>query len=124
MTDGDVIERVYKLTGIGNVTTVRVRFAHHKQQTLWCVSKRTDVVSLITKIRPWMGLRRAEKIDEMLAFDRANPITRNLHKHGTRVMYEHWKCRCGPCRTAAVSYQMNWRRNNVLEKKQAPSTDN
>lgn len=122
MTDTDVVERIFELTGIGGITKVKPREEHHKQQTLWAASKRSDVVDLITRLKPWMGRRRQAKIEDMLKFDADNPITVDLRLHGTRAMYEHRKCRCGPCRAAAVKYQMDWRRN--VSKKESVAAGN
>lgn len=33
-----------------------------------------------------------------------------LREHGTYVMYQRGKCRCGPCRAAFNSYRREWRR--------------
>lgn len=71
MTDADVVERAYRLTGLGTFTAAsaspsRVR-AGHKQVALWSVDRTEEALEVMRAIRPWMGQRRGERIDLLLA---------------------------------------------------------
>jgi hypothetical protein len=68
MTDKDVIERLHALAECGHMRPLqRQRQAHHKQAWELQISRRDDAMRLMRAIRPWMGERRGQKIDEVLA---------------------------------------------------------
>jgi hypothetical protein len=104
MTDEDVISKIHILTGMGHVSC-RER-GGRKRLYLWRVTKRVDVVSLLKRIRPYMGERRGARIDELLKYDLDNPITIGLPvPHGTYNSYQNKGCRCDDCRAASSCYQ-------------------
>lgn len=68
MTDIDIINRLAAVTGIGNVYhNLSVARPHHKPASLWCVGRRAHAVHLFAAIYPWLGRRRRERIDALLA---------------------------------------------------------
>lgn len=66
MTDRDVIERVAVLFGGRAVTAIPPR----KPRWKWTYRTQVEGVGaaeMLVMIRPWMGLRRGERIDQLLA---------------------------------------------------------
>ena len=57
MTDRDVVEKVKKVFGAGNVR-VQNRKAPRKTFYLWRITKRSEVYYFLAMIYPWLGKRR------------------------------------------------------------------
>lgn len=66
-TDQDVVERLQRYTGIGQITGPYSR-EPHKTVWYWTVTNRRDAVALMEAMYPYMGERRRAKIDEVLTF--------------------------------------------------------
>jgi hypothetical protein len=67
-TDPDVLERFVQIVGAGRITECALRECHTKPQYSWCICSRSEVRRILLQMRPWLGRRRAEKADEVLAF--------------------------------------------------------
>lgn len=68
MTDKDIVDRVAAL--VGRPELVRPEPARSPtRKPMWRLqlTKQDEVYSLLTDIRPWMGTRRTERIDQLLA---------------------------------------------------------
>ena len=59
MTDKDVVERFAKYANCGTVKFVPRQKPHWKDQWLWSVSKKADVIRLLSDMLPFFGERRA-----------------------------------------------------------------
>ena len=102
MTDKDVIYRLQRLAGCGNIYEQPVEF--HKTVWCWQLATRFDVVSLCQQIRPFMGKRRRAKIDELLNWHDAHPLRSTLVAHGSVTMYNKRGCRCDICKQGRRDY--------------------
>lgn len=88
MTDYDVIERLFILTGIGHVNAKKQRANRLdgtpvKQQWRWRVSTREDFRALAEQIEPFLLSRRAAKLREVLAMIRQHEDS-VTERHGDR----------------------------------------
>lgn len=70
-TDLDVLQRFAEIVGAGNITVVKLRPCHTKQQYSWCIGDVQNVGRILTYMRPWLGTRRGVRADEGLEFLRA-----------------------------------------------------
>lgn len=76
MTDEDIVEKAYLLSGVGRFYPLRPRASrpNQKPSAVWVVSARDEVRSLLTRLRPLMGVRRTEQmgilLDELDEYDR------------------------------------------------------
>ncbi len=70
MTDRDVLDRLQVSTTMGHVSGPALR-GESKPIWTWQVTRQFDVEALLEAIRPWMGVRRTSKIDEVLGVWRA-----------------------------------------------------
>lgn len=61
MTDQDIIERLYRITGVGRVTREESSRGHKTAWT-WAVSARPHREWLTTIVWPWLGVRRRQRI--------------------------------------------------------------
>lgn len=105
MTDEDVIEKLKTIVAGGNIS-LRKPEANRKQVYAWNLYRREEVVSLITKLRPHMSLRRGERIDEMLLCAKENPLLRENRECGTIKSF--WRgCRCNECREMGNAYRLS-----------------
>lgn len=68
MTDHDIVERVAEVTGVGTVKHVPRRSRPDRKPIWhWVVQRNNDAVDVMKAVRPWMGERRTERIDGVLA---------------------------------------------------------
>jgi hypothetical protein len=67
-TDRDVLERFAQIVGAGYITECALRECHTKQQYSWSIGSRAEVRRILLQMRPWFGVRRGAKADEVLAF--------------------------------------------------------
>lgn len=115
MTDEDVIVRLHKLLGVGNIQTPKPTKGGKVLYT-WYLGMREDVVALIKELKPLMSERRQNKILDMLEWDSNNPKSeqRGLKtaKHGSHRMYTHYGCRCEPCAAFQSAYRRSRRTKN------------
>lgn len=65
MTDYDIVERAAHLMGGNSVRTVRGRGANSRDQYQVDVTS-TPAIRVMQAVRPFMGIRRSAKIDEIL----------------------------------------------------------
>lgn len=79
-TDKDIIEKLYRLTGVGRIYEDKVRtdgvVQGRKRMYRWQVSRREDLLLLLKAIRPHMGERRGAKIDELIEHAQMPPLGR------------------------------------------------
>jgi hypothetical protein len=68
MADADVIRRLHEVTGVGRVggPYYRTGKPHWAPMYAWALSRKADLVPFLLRIRPLMGQRRGEQIDDML----------------------------------------------------------
>lgn len=66
MTDRDVLERLAEEIGSGNVCVVTHR-PGRKQAYQWTVSSRADVIELARQVFPWLGMRRRDQVNSIVA---------------------------------------------------------
>lgn len=115
MTDSDVITRLHRLLGMGNIQTPKPTKGGKILYT-WYLGMREDVVSLVTELKPLMSERRQQKISDMLEWNEANPKSdqRGLKtaRHGSHRMYTHYGCRCAECTTFQATYRRSRRKIN------------
>lgn len=104
MTDKDVIEKLREIVGCGHIYDRKPQKESWKPAWQWVVATRAEVVQLITELRPYMGRRRTERIDELIAFDRENPVSHVRYVHGTQSMFKVHGCRCDTCVSVKSSY--------------------
>ncbi len=99
MTDGDVVDKAARITGMGNYSGPwPQKNPKHKPFYRWNVTKREYVYALLVALYPFMGLRRKAKIESILeAFVQYG---QRRWRHGTRQGYEFHGCRCAKCRTS------------------------
>lgn len=67
MTDADVVGRLYGIFAVGLVRYKASREDRHTDTWRWTVTKRADTLSVCAAVRPYMGKRRTEQIDALLA---------------------------------------------------------
>jgi hypothetical protein len=94
MTDVDVVERAHDLTAIGNVRTRPPANARCQPQAAWVVTRRDDIATLMLALRPWLGVRRRERCDEMLR----EHAELGLGYRRTASPCEHGVALCTSCR--------------------------
>lgn len=124
MTDRDVIEKLHKITGVGNFyvsNTPSTQLNNWKPSYQWSVSDRNSVVKMLEEIRPHMGARRGEKIDEALQRLQKNRGVNLPIEHGTRRGYKKELLRgvdpCTPCRDANSRYSLEQYHRRKAEQK-------
>ena len=70
MTDLDILQRLHSISGVGVVNGPylykRKNGSPAKPIWSWAVQKQADVAWLLMQLRPWMGERRTDRIDECL----------------------------------------------------------
>ncbi len=74
-TDLDVIEKLVRTVGYGNITQNK-QIEGHKTAYTWRIGLRSAVMDIIVRIRPHMGERRGQRIDEMIQFNEEHPTIR------------------------------------------------
>lgn len=60
MTDRDIVERIYTLTGCGSVRSLSRRSENHKDAFRWSIGS-VEAVTFLNLVLPWLGSRRAER---------------------------------------------------------------
>jgi hypothetical protein len=71
MTDLDIITRLHKYTGLGNIYGPYTSSQLKKDGTLrkvsyhWAITKQPDVIAFGDVLRPWLGERRLQKFEEI-----------------------------------------------------------
>jgi hypothetical protein len=75
MTDRDVLERVQRAFGVGQLRGPfrRIEHAHYKPIWTWTVNRWSEIERVLRAMLPWLGERRRIKAQEMLACP-AGPI--------------------------------------------------
>jgi hypothetical protein len=66
MTDSDVLRRVQAVAG-GRITEPKRRQSHWKPIYLLTINGRDTLGPILRMIRPWLGERRGQKADELIA---------------------------------------------------------
>lgn len=102
MTDEDVIQKLAVLTGVSEPHPQKIK-ENHKPVFSWTIADRTATRQILEQIRPFMGKRRGDRIDEILTFlIAAGP--RPEASHGSYSTYRNYGCRCDPCTDARRAY--------------------
>ena len=86
MTDADIIKRVHELAGVGTVYT----FQRDSTKAIyaWRTGAAQDVKPVLEAIRPWLGARRAARVD--VALERLSHVRqRGYCKRGHRLAGEN-----------------------------------
>ena len=89
MTDRDIIDRAREVAGSVGFTYVEPR-GDKKTLYAWRVQKVEDLVPLLTRLRPWLGQRRGEKVDaalERLALVRRHGYCKRNHRLAGENLY-------------------------------------
>jgi len=61
MTDRDIVYRLRKITGVGNIFGPYKREAHHKELWVWSVGAINHARDVTDKVLPYLGQRRKAK---------------------------------------------------------------
>jgi hypothetical protein len=80
LTDEDVLRKLYDGLGVGNFSGPHPPTgSQRKPRWTWYVARRRHLEALLRAIRPWMGMRRGKRIDDILErLSRPRP-TDNFH---------------------------------------------
>jgi len=109
MTDEDVIHMLSdRLDGIGNVTGPYDR-SPNKPSWRWGLYARNEIEVVLPRLRPYLGERRREQVDRVMAH--LDATRRPEPEHATERMYGRG-CRCQPCKTAHARYCYERRHNS------------
>jgi len=68
MTDLDVLERLERITGVGNIRAVASKQPHHKQAYSWQVKRREHMEPLAQLLWPLLGERRRSQMSSCKTF--------------------------------------------------------
>ena len=113
MTDKDVIEKVAKITNMGNV--YHRSFEHKKDAWVWGVARKSDVVYLLEQMFPFLGERRSLRAAESIV--RLDAVRdEGFCKQGHPLNSEHLYISpkgTRMCRTCNYANQKARRRENV-----------
>ncbi len=119
MTDEDVIRRCFEVARCGVVTGgARLYGGEKKLRWVWSVYRRDDLLRLLPALRPFLGQRRRQRVDEVL--ERLSQGDRRLRTSpcGTRTGYEQHRRRreppCQACREARSAYEREGYRRRKL----------
>ena len=113
-TDEDVLRYLERLIPESRIRgPFEPRSLGKKPYWHWELGLRLVVIDLLKQIRPWMGKRRTEQIDAVLAHHASRPAVRNAitghpAEHGTVTRWGQG-CRCDRCRAADNAYQREGR---------------
>ena len=66
-TDRDVLERFCAVVGVGAIYQRAQQKPHHKPAWQWGTGRLSDVQHVLGLLRPWLGVRRGAKADDVLA---------------------------------------------------------
>lgn len=113
MTDQDVIRKCRDIMGVGTVSGPHL-LASGKPAWTWSVSRQADVASLLMTVYPLLGVRRQERIREVLAVWRDRPLyVPSGSPCGTYSGYaKHYRLGgkpCVPCVQARLEHQRDYR---------------
>jgi hypothetical protein len=105
MTDPDVIARCRMVTGLGQVRLRTTLYpGETKPRNLWTVGTRAGLMELLPALRPYLGLRRRAKVDEVLASlalgDRRRRDIVHGAKSGSMLHRRRHEPACALCRAA------------------------
>ena len=113
-TDRDVLERAQFVSGLGAIyADSQIGPLGTKQIWRWKVCKRADVLSLVSAMRPWLGSRRRQRVDEAI---KAIEEYSRYCKNGLHITNEH---DCSICWQARLDRKNSRRRD--LRKQISPS---
>lgn len=98
MTDKDVIERVKRICGGSEITESSYnKKKNPKWKLCWGIhiNKRDEVEAILSAILPYMSIRRARKINELLSCYK-NVTLSEFEKRNIRLLCEQEKLLCDP----------------------------
>jgi len=119
MTDGDIINRVFELTGIGSVRTFQRK--EYKRCYIWAVSS-INAVNFLETILEWLGERRASKAKEAINNWKVNK--KQASKNDTMCIRGHSfdppnkRNKNGTCYTCALGWRAKYRAKKRIEKQE------
>lgn len=108
MTDLDTIKKLKKTIDGGHFNLEGRkdprRIEISKPLFVWQMSRRNDCIELLNLILPHMSARRSAKIQELLDYAEANPMTYGQPaEHGSQKSYRRG-CRCDACVVVGKEY--------------------
>lgn len=112
-TDEDVIRKLLETVGVGKVQLDKLK-ENRKPFFRWILSVKADVIEVLMQIYPYMGERRAARIDEAFKrLEKNKGINLPITNHGTRAGYRKEIYRglepCELCRAALLQYYKDQR---------------
>lgn len=66
-TDEDVVQRFRAIVGVGSIYFRKAQRSGHKNLWTWMISDRDGFEHVAELFRPWLGERRLERLNEVLA---------------------------------------------------------
>jgi hypothetical protein len=113
MTDEDVVRRFAEIVDCGNVRRYHYPATKRKPYWQWSAQSATDVLHVLGLLYPYLGLRRQERVMEII--ERAAKIgaEAGFCKRGHDLtdpqhLYLHRKTGKRHCRTCRRDYQRRW----------------
>lgn len=106
-TDKDIIERLHKVTGIGNVHFINYtkKNPEWKDQWRWLISRKDDSRDFLYAIYLLLGQRRRARIDDFRNWLDSSDQRFKEIQHGTYAGAQRCKPMCDDCRKADNAYQ-------------------
>jgi len=124
--DEDVLKEIVKLLKCGKV---RKKYLptnpNHNQQYVWTLHRRNDVLNVVNKILPYMGLRRTQQILRAIKGLSVLPEPRKLKtvsscgvvkatestSRGQKLHLKRGEKPCNDCAIACRNYMRKWRQS-------------
>jgi hypothetical protein len=103
MTDQDVIEKLWRTSGVGRLYERHGASANRKRVYTWVVHVKKDVEDLLVAIMPALGQRRRDRAETALVILHAPRKIRSGPVHGRYSTYTH-DCRCASCKSAGHAH--------------------
>src|SRR5207302_1883058 len=96
MTDQDIIDRIYAITGIGSIRYVASKNPKHKDKWVWQVGNCKNVLQILDLIAPYLGNRRKANAEAVVDMAMVFLFERRFCKYGhdkTNNAYENGTCK-------------------------------
>jgi hypothetical protein len=120
MTDFDIINRVYQITGIGSVKTYFSTKNNHKPIRTWYVGSR-ESIEFLKIILPWLGERRKQRALECInirstSLGQSRPTDSHCI-HGHSYEFPNGRDSRGTCRQCKRESDKRYRDNKSTSSK-------
>lgn len=128
MTDHDVVRRFYEVVGVGRLKDKPVP-ARYKPQLEWLVTDRAGIAHVLEMFRPWLGVRRLARGEEVLRLqaertqalaDARDRACKNGHPRTSENTYVYWHKQkqrmaraCNVCRIESTRRSRRRRANSL-----------